>query len=159
MFQGKFGRIRGCRALERLKKSLYFKQNKSPIFMKKLNNALRWFEIPVVDLERARTFYEKILQTELTPIEVGAVLKMALFPVEAGTVGGALCQHKDFYHPGQQGPLLYLNGDPDLQPILDRVEEAGGKIMIKKQQISEKYGFMAIFEDTEGNRIGIQSGR
>lgn len=125
--------------------------------MKKFSNAVRWFEIPVSDLERARAFYENILQTELTPLEVGETLKMALFPVEEGTIGGALCQHKDFYHPGHQGPVLYLNGDPDLQPILDRVEAAGGKIIIKKQQISEEYGFMGIFEDSEGNRIGVQS--
>jgi predicted enzyme related to lactoylglutathione lyase len=125
--------------------------------MKKFSNALRWFEIPVSDLERAQAFYENIFQAELTPVEVGETLKMALFPVESGTIGGALCQHKDFYHPGHQGPVLYLNGDPDLQPILDRVEAAGGKVIIKKQQISEEYGFMGIFEDSEGNRIGVQS--
>jgi predicted enzyme related to lactoylglutathione lyase len=63
-----------------------------------------------------------------------------------------------FHKPSTtDGPLIYLNGNPDLQNILDKVEKAGGKIMVPKTEISPEYGFMAVFIDTEGNRIGLHS--
>ena len=55
------------------------------------------------------------------------------------------------------GTLLYLNANPDVQIILDRVEAAGGKVVVPKTEISPDYGYMGIFIDTEGNRIGLHS--
>jgi predicted enzyme related to lactoylglutathione lyase len=55
------------------------------------------------------------------------------------------------------GPLIYLNGTPDVQIILDKVESAGGSILVPKTEISPEYGFMAVIIDTEGNRIGLHS--
>jgi hypothetical protein len=73
-------------------------------------------------------------------------------------VGGALVYSDGFHKPSAtDGPLIYLNGNPDVQIILDRVEVAGGKIMVPKTQISEEYGYMAVIIDTEGNRIGLHS--
>jgi predicted enzyme related to lactoylglutathione lyase len=63
-----------------------------------------------------------------------------------------------FYAPSStQGALLYLNGNPDLQNILSKVVEAGGKIMVPKTQISPEHGYMAVFTDAEGNRIALHS--
>jgi hypothetical protein len=56
-----------------------------------------------------------------------------------------------------EGPLLYLNANPDVQIILDKVEAAGGKILVPKTEISPEYGTMAVFFDTEGNRIALHS--
>jgi len=50
-----------------------------------------------------------------------------------------------------------LNGNPDLQNILNRVVNAGGTIMVPKMEISPEYGYMAVIMDTEGNRIGLHS--
>ena len=126
--------------------------------MKTLKSALNWFEIPAARLSRAKKFYETIFGIELHELALGNDLKMAMFPVDEGTVGGALCEHKDFYTPSNHaGPLVYLNGNPDLQEVLSRVEEAGGKIIIRKTQISPEYGHMAVFEDCEGNRIALHS--
>jgi hypothetical protein len=73
-------------------------------------------------------------------------------------VGGALCYNKEFYKPSStDGPLIYLNGNPDVQNILDKIEVAGGKILVPKTQISPEYGYMAVFVDTEGNRIALHS--
>ena len=73
-------------------------------------------------------------------------------------VGGAICSHSDFYKPSaESGPLIYLNGNPDVQLILDRVKVAGGEVIIPKTQISPEYGYMAVFLDTEGNRIALHS--
>lgn len=124
---------------------------------KKLNNAVSWFEIPVADLDRARAFYETIFGFEMQVLNLANNLNMALFPTEEGGIGGALCQHKDFYFPGHQGPVVYLNAGPDLQEVLSKVESSGGKVIIPKTQISETFGYMAFFSDTEGNRVALHS--
>jgi predicted enzyme related to lactoylglutathione lyase len=73
-------------------------------------------------------------------------------------VGGALVDSGGFHKPSAtDGPLIYLNGNPDVQNILDKVEAAGGKIMMPKTEISPEYGNMAVIIDTEGNRIGLHS--
>lgn len=122
-------------------------------------NAISWFEIPTSDLERAVKFYETIFNTNLIPMD-NSHIKMRMFPIEdpmAG-IGGALVYNENFYKPSAtDGPLIYLNGNPDVQNILDRIEAAGGKIEVPKTVISPEYGNMAIFIDTEGNRIGLHS--
>ena len=121
-------------------------------------NAISWFEIPSTDLNRAQTFYETIFETSLVPIDLPNI-KMRMFPLEDQMgVGGAICYSEGFHKPSAtDGPLIYLNGNPDVQNVLDRVEQAGGKIMVPKTEISPEYGFMAVFIDTEGNRIGLHS--
>jgi predicted enzyme related to lactoylglutathione lyase len=122
-------------------------------------NAISWFEIPTVDLDRAQKFYETIFGTALIPLDLQN-LKMRMFPIENQTagIGGALCYNKEFYKPSStDGPLIYLNGNPDVQKILDKIEPAGGKILVPKTQISPEYGHMAVFIDTEGNRIALHS--
>lgn len=123
-----------------------------------LKNAVSWFEIPVADMSRAKKFYENIFGFELQEMRIDNILHMALFPVEKGEPGGALCYHPQFYFPGNQGPLIYLNADPDLSVILSKVEENGGKILKTKTKISDEYGFMALFTDSEGNRMALHSG-
>lgn len=125
--------------------------------MKHLPTVVNWVEIPVRDLARAKTFYQTLFGLQLAEMNVGNGLRMALFPVEKGGIGAALCEHPSFYHPGQEGPLVYLNANPDLQAVLDRVEGAGGQVIIAKRQISEAHGYMAVFQDCEGNRIALQS--
>jgi predicted enzyme related to lactoylglutathione lyase len=123
------------------------------------NNAISWFEIPATDLERATDFYEAIFETKLIPMDMENI-KMRMFPItdmENG-VGGAVVDSGGFHKPSAtDGPLIYLNGNPDLQKILDRVVDAGGTIMVPKMEISAEYGFMAVIIDTEGNRIGLHS--
>lgn len=122
-----------------------------------MKHAINWFEIPAADIKRAKTFYQEVFGIKLQDLNLKDDFKMALFPVEEGGIGGALCEHEEFYHPGHEGPLVYLNGNPDLQQILDNVEENGGKIITPKRQIAEEYGYMAVFEDSEGNKIALHS--
>ncbi len=123
-----------------------------------MQNAISWFEIPTTELERATKFYETIFRLKLAPLDLDDI-KMRMFPIESQTgVGGALVYSGGFHKPSStDGPLIYLNGNPDLQNILDRVEDAGGKIMVPKTEISPEYGYMAVIIDTEGNRIGLHS--
>jgi hypothetical protein len=118
-------------------------------------NAISWFEIPTGDLDRAAKFYEAIFDCQLIPMDLQNGLRMRMFPTDEGTTGGALCHHPEFYTPSKNGALLYLNGNPDLQIVLDRIEQAGGKVVMPKTEISPEYGCMALFIDTEGNRVGL----
>lgn len=123
-----------------------------------MKNAINWFEIPASDIDRARKFYEGIFDFEMFDLNIGDGLSMVLFPAVSGTVNGALIQYEDMYKPSDSmGPLLYLNANPDVQPVLDRVEEAGGKILIPKRLITEDNGYMAVIIDSEGNRIALHS--
>ncbi len=121
-------------------------------------NAISWFEIPTQDLERATDFYETIFGTKFIPMDFPN-LRMRMFPIEDPTcVGGALVHSDGFHTPSDSlGPLLYLSANPDLQLVLDKVEQAGGKILVPKTQISPEYGYMAVLLDTEGNRIALHS--
>ena len=123
-----------------------------------MKNAISWFEIPTTDLSRAQKFYEAIYQIKLNPLDMDNI-KMRMFPIDDYMgVGGALVDSGGFHKPSAtDGPLIYLNGNPDLQLILDRVEAAGGKIVVPKTLISPEYGSMAVIIDTEGNRIGFHS--
>jgi uncharacterized protein len=121
-------------------------------------HAISWFEIPTKDLKRAQDFYENILDITFTPLDLDN-FQMRMFPIEDPTcVGGALCYSKSSHVPSAtDGPLVYLNANPDVQLALDKVEKAGGKIVVPKTQISAEYGYMAMIIDTEGNRIALHS--
>ena len=121
-------------------------------------HAISWFEIPTSDIDRAQKFYETIFDMQMIPLD-NPHIKMRLFPIEnMENVGGSIVFNKDFYKPSAtDGPLVYLNANPDVQIILDRIEAVGGKIAVPKTQISPEYGYMAIFIDSEGNRVGLHS--
>jgi hypothetical protein len=123
-----------------------------------MRNAISWFEIPATDLQRAATFYETIMGIKLNALDMPNI-KMRMFPIDDMMgVGGAIVDSGGFHKPSAtDGPLIYLNGNPDVQLILDKVEAAGGKIMMPRTEISPEYGTMAVIIDTEGNRIAFHS--
>ncbi|WP_407524037.1 VOC family protein [Lacibacter sp. MH-610] len=124
-----------------------------------MKDAISWFEIPASDIDRATKFYEAIFNIKLNPLDLPNI-KMRMFPLDdpMNGVGGAVVDSGGFHKPSAtDGPLIYLNGNPDVQNVLSKVEAAGGKIMVPKTQISEEYGYMAVFLDTEGNRIALHS--
>ncbi len=121
-------------------------------------NAVSWFEIPSADIDRAQKFYETIFGISMIPMDFPQ-LQMRMFPTEDPmNVGGAICHSSDFYKPSaDSGPLVYLNANPDVQLVLDKIEAAGGKIVVPKTEISPEHGHMAVFLDTEGNRVALHS--
>ncbi|MCX6317599.1 MAG: VOC family protein [Bacteroidetes bacterium] len=123
-----------------------------------MNNAISWFEIPATDLARATTFYETIMGITFIPMDLPNI-KMRMFPIDDNMgVGGAIVDSGGFHRPSAtDGPLVYLNANPDVQQVLDKVEAAGGKILVPKTEISPEYGNMAVILDTEGNRIAFHS--
>lgn len=120
-------------------------------------NPVGWFEIPATDINRAKTFYEKVFGFTMEITEMGGA-KMAWFP-NAGEAYGAMGSLIEYeaYVPSHHGSLVYISAKEDLQQELDSVEDAGGKILQAKTQISPQHGYMALFEDSEGNRVALHS--
>ena len=114
-----------------------------------------WFEIPVKDLDRAIEFYEKVFDVKLFPEEMGG-MKMALFPYtqDAPGAAGSLIRGKS-YEPSHAGTVVYFSVD-DIEETLRRIRANGGKTLLPKTSIGQ-YGFIAHFEDTEGNRLALHS--
>ena len=119
--------------------------------MEKKPDIITWFEIPATDFERALNFYQTVLQTTLHQFSPD----YAFFDHQ-NSVGGSIVRSKE-HTPSDSGILVYLNAGDDLQPVLDRVEPAGGKIIREKELISQEIGYSAIFLDTEGNRLALHS--
>ena len=106
-----------------------------------------------------KNFMKHIFGITMMPMDLPNI-KMRMFPLDdmMTQVGGALVDSGGFHKASAtDGPLIYLNGNPDVQNVLDKVEAAGGNIMVPKTEICPEYGFMAVFIDTEGNRIGLHS--
>ncbi len=122
-------------------------------------NAVGWFEIPVTDMDRAIKFYSTVFDIELSQNLMGP-LEMAWFPEAESGIGssGSLVKHEQSYKPSREGVLIYFTAQSgDLSIELSKVEEAGGKILIPRRLITDEIGYMAVFLDTEGNRIAIHS--
>lgn len=116
-------------------------------------NPVNWFEIPVNDLTRAKAFYESALGVEIAETEMGPN-KMGWFPMEMGAAGsaGTLIQG-DGYTPSHDGTIVYLHVD-SIDPALEKINSGGGKTLVPRMSIGE-HGFIAHFEDTEGNRVAL----
>jgi len=121
-----------------------------------MNNAINWFEIPVKNFDKAKTFYETILDSKMDLMEAMG-MRSAFFPADLqnGALGGCIIQGQG-YEPSSSGTVIYLNGGDDLSIPLSKVEAAGGEILMPKTPIGAN-GFMALFTDTEGNKIGLHS--
>jgi predicted enzyme related to lactoylglutathione lyase len=128
--------------------------------MNKKNKALpkkdyvSWFEIPALDFHQAVYFYNHIFGIEMAQ-NITEASAMAFFPVSTG-IGGAVIASQGSI-PSAAGPLIYLNGGPDLSIVLNKVEEAGGRVVMPKTLISEDAGYFAIFIDSQGNKLALHS--
>lgn len=118
-------------------------------------HALSWFEIPVTDFPRAKTFYEQVLGTTIESMTMGPTT-MGFLSSDPNAVGGAIV-HEQGGAPSKQGTLVYLNGGEDLAPMLARVQRAGGTVVVPKTEIGNGFGFFAHFIDSEGNKVGLHS--
>ena len=115
---------------------------------------LNWFEIPVLDIKRAVSFFNYVygMKMELTELPEYA---LAPFPDSTG-VGGALVMGQGCV-PSESGALLYLNATENMDIMLTRVKEAGGRVIMGKTEIAGDSGFFSLFVDTEGNRLALHS--
>ncbi len=124
--------------------------------MEMTTHALSWFEIPVVDFERARIFYSRIFDFDM-PVATMGRNRMGFLLHERGRgIGGAIVKGEG-YVPARDGILVYLSAGQDLNRVLARIEPAGGTIVQDKTEVAPDLGFYAVFIDSEGNRLALHS--
>ena len=118
-----------------------------------MTNPIFYCEIPVKDIDRAVAFYSMVFEFELERQSIDGN-EMALFPYTVGIEGatGALAKG-DSYKPSLDGARIYFS-TMDIDSTLSRATKGGGKILYPKTDVGD-YGFVAEFEDSEGNRIAI----
>lgn len=119
-----------------------------------MNKSLNWFEIPALDLSRARAFYEQILGVTLREETIGPTA-MAIFPYDRGEATGGCVLQGPGYRPSRDGVAIYLNTGQTLDAVLDRVRAAGGEVAVPKTALPPGMGAFAHIVDTEGNRVGL----
>ncbi|MEO7309599.1 MAG: VOC family protein [Chitinophagaceae bacterium] len=121
-------------------------------------NALNWFEIPAADISRAKKFYETIFSIDMQQQEMMG-MQMAFFPADMnGKVSGAVVQGP-MHKAGNDGIKIYLNGNPDLNGALSKIDAAGGSVQMPKTKISDEIGYMAFFTDSERNALALHSNK
>jgi uncharacterized protein len=120
-------------------------------------NPVGWFEIYVQDANRAKTFYETVLQTKLESLP-SPEIEMWSFPMQNGASGaaGALVKMAGFPSGGNSTLVYFVCDDCAVEE--GRVKSSGGKIQKPKMSIGE-YGFISLALDTEGNMFGLHSMR
>lgn len=122
-------------------------------------NPLGWIQIPVVNCDRAREFYNDVFDWTLTFQPYGDNMEMAVFPSDdenPGAGGALVCQPTAFEPSTTMGPLVYFICD-DAGSAAERSERAGGRIEVPKTPSPDGKGYISVVIDTEGNRIGFHS--
>ncbi len=120
-----------------------------------MNSFISLFEIPATDISRAINFYQVILGVNIEKMEMPG-MEMGVFPYKNQMVTGVIMKGEDF-KPSANGVTIYLNAGDDLQTILDKVQINGGKIILPKTAHADESGFFALFLDSEGNKLGLNS--
>jgi uncharacterized protein len=119
-------------------------------------NAVSWFEIPVVDMNRAKKFYTEVLGTTLSDAQMPG-MQMAMFQWVQNAPHAAGCLIRaEGRKPSAEATSVYFQCE-DLRQELGRVEKSGGKIVTPRYSLGEWGGFAAHILDSEGNRVGLAS--
>ena len=121
--------------------------------MAKKYNPVVYFEIPVTDIDRAIKFYKSVFNFTFKK-EVIDKNEMALFPFfnkNAG-ISGALAKG-EIYKPTNDGVVIYFKTE-NIDETLRMAIESGGQLLYPKTSNGD-LGFVAEFEDSEGNRIAL----
>jgi len=119
------------------------------------SNPIRWFEIHVQDMPRARAFYEAVFGRTLMNLGMEG---MEIWAFEghhegAGTPG-ALVRMEGVASGGNSVIVYFASEDCAVEH--DRAVAAGGTSIEPKTAIGP-FGFVALVADPDGNRIGIHS--
>lgn len=120
-------------------------------------NPVRWFEIYVQDMNRARRFYEAVFQTALQKLNAPfPEIELWAFPMGQDQYGaaGALVKLQGVASGGNSTIVYFACDDCAVEE--SRVAEHGGSVEKSKMSIGE-YGFIALVQDSEGNMIGLHS--
>ncbi len=122
---------------------------------KDMKSYISMFEIPATDISRAINFYQALLDIKIEKMNVEG-MQMGILPYEGQMVTGVIIQAEG-YKPSADGVTMYLNAGDNLQVVLDRVDKNAGQILVPKTAHADESGYFAIFLDSEGNKMALNS--
>jgi predicted enzyme related to lactoylglutathione lyase len=121
--------------------------------MKPTTNPVVFFEIPAIDLERAKTFYKAVFNVSFEDASIdGNEMSFFSFDSELKGISGALAKGET-YKPTKEGVIIYFHSN-DIDETLEKVTQQNGTTFYPKTSVGSM-GFVAEFIDSEGNRIAI----
>ena len=108
-----------------------------------------WFEIPVDNPERAKTFYKNLFGWNINPFPGSG----DYWHIDTGgadeTPDGALKKRKR-----PEEPIINYVSVNSVDKYADKIAKLGGKICMAKTAVPQM-GYFAVCQDTEGNSFGI----
>ena len=110
------------------------------------NQLIGHVEIPVVDLEKAKVFYDNVFNWDVKPFGKGYYL----YNTKAGLTVGF---RKVAAVTSGDTTIFQFHVD-NIEAHLDRIKTHGGKVFREKTVIPV-YGWYALFNDVDGNVIGL----
>ena len=118
-----------------------------------MKNTIIWFEINVANLDQAKYFYDYVLQTNIRKEDMEGYPPMGIIPGEG--VNGALVEDEEYEAPEHSGIMLYFDGTSGINAYLERIEEAGGEVVVSRSFVNEFVGYWAAFSDLDGNLLAF----
>ena len=116
---------------------------------KKAAASIVWFEIPADDLDRAKTFYNKLFGWKIAAIPgMPDYLHIDTGGEDASPDGGMMARK----HP-QQSITNYVTV-PSVATAATKVKKLGGKICMEKTPVPQM-GYFVVCQDTEGNQFAL----
>ncbi len=116
-----------------------------------------WFEIPVTDMEKAKKFYEEVLDI-YSQVQDFHITEMGWFPFSETKpwAAGFLIKNEAYQASEEKGVLIHFSS-ADISTQSKKVLKAGRKVLQAKTLIAEDAGFMGLFVDSERNRIALNT--
>ena len=119
------------------------------------------FEIPADNVDRAKNFYEKIFGWHIDKykmeggddywiVRTTEIDEKTKMPTTPGAINGGMMKRKNSGQPF----MNYISVD-SIDNMLKTIESHGGVICLPKQEIGMGMGWIAAFQDTEGNLMGL----
>jgi predicted enzyme related to lactoylglutathione lyase len=109
------------------------------------------FDVPAEDVQRAKTFYEKLFDWQIEPVPGPMEYYNILTKDENGIEGVAGGMGK---RANQNKKITNYIGVSSVDEHIIKIQDLGGKIIMPKTTIPG-FGYLATFIDTEGNTLGI----
>ena len=109
------------------------------------------FDLPAEDLERAKTFYSSLFGWNFELVPGGTDYYLISTTTEDGSpgIGGGMGKRG---MPDQK--ITSYIGVSSVKSCLVDVVRLGGKVLLPKTVV-QKFGYLAVCEDTEGNTFGL----
>lgn len=111
-----------------------------------------WIEIPVLDLARAKAFYESVFEHASTDVLAGDGRRITVIE---GSPTVSLNETAGFV-PSEQGSIPYFHLDGPMAAALERVTGGGGRI-VEPAAAREDLGLFSLVVDTEGNALYLHA--